>query len=139
MLLSGGALEIKDIDGNVVSGVSGNYYYLFSATFTTYGQVINLPPQAVGKKAFMVVKTTCTTGLSSVIFRNGAALNQTWWGMRPAMNHSKGRVVQYQYDIDALPSTMKYEQYTEFIDYEGIGGWYSGSDAEYKIEIKIYY
>jgi hypothetical protein len=134
VLLSGGALEIKDIDGNVVSGVSGNYFNLFSATFTTYGQVIDLPPQAVGKKALMVIKTTCTAGFTYETGTNGAALNKTWWGMHSAKSRSKGEVAQYQYDIATLPSTMKYEEYDTVLAKR----WYDGVGS-YKIEIKIYY
>lgn len=137
MLLSGGALELKDIDGNVVSGVSGNYYNLFSATFTTYGQVIDLPPQAVGKKAFMAIKTTCTAGFTYKTSQNGAALNQTWWGMHYARSHYTGEVAKYQYDIATLPSTMKYEEYNTG-SANAARGWYD-SGGKYKIEVKIYY
>lgn len=137
MLLSGGALEIKDIDGNAVSGVTGNYYNLFSATFTTYGQVIDLPPQAVGKKALMVIKTTCTGGFSYKTTQNGAALNQTWWAMGTAIRHYKGEIANHQYDIATLPSTMIYEEYNTG-SANAARGWYD-SGGKYKIEIKIYY
>lgn len=137
MLLSGGALEIKDIDGNVVSGVSGNYFNLFSATLTTYGQVVNLPSQAVGKKGFMTIKTTCTKGFTYKTTANGAALNQTWWGMYCAKHHYKGEVANVQYDIATLPSTMKYEEYNTG-SANAARGWYDHG-GRYKLEIKIYY
>ena len=137
MLLSGGALEIKDIDGNVVSGVSGNYFNLFSATFTTYGQVVNLPSQAVGKKGFMTIKTTCTGGFTYKTMHNGAALNQTWWGIYCATRHYKGEVAVYNYDIASLPSTMIYEELNIVAANEPYG-WYDHG-GRYKLEIKIYY
>ena len=137
MLLSGGALEIKDIDGNVVSGVSGNYFNLFSATFTTYGQVVNLPSQAVGKKGLLSIKTTCTGGFTYKTTANGAALNQTWWGMHCATHHYKGEIAVYNYDIATLPSTMKYEEYNTG-SANAASGWYDHGGS-YKLEIKIYY
>lgn len=137
VLLSGGALEIKDIDGNVVSGVTGNYFNMFSATFTTYGQVVNLPSQAVGKKGLLNIKTTCTGGFTYKTTANGAALNQTWWGMHCATHHYKGEIAVYNYDIATLPSTMKYEEYNTG-SANAASGWYDHGGS-YKLEIKIYY
>lgn len=133
MLLSGGILKIKDIDGNVVSGVAGNYFNLFSAAFTTCGKVINLPSQAVGKKGFMVVKTTCKIGFTYQGVSNGAALNRTWWVMSTSKHRYVGEIANHQYEIATLPSTMIYEEYNT-----GSKGWHTSS-TRYKIEILIYY
>lgn len=133
MLLSGGILKIKDIDGNVVSGVTGNYFNLFSATFTTCGKVINLPSQAVGKKGFMVVKTTCIKGFSYSSVANGAALNRTWWVMSSSKHRYVGEIANRQYEIATLPSTMIYEEHNT-----SSKGWHTSS-TRYKIEILIYY
>ncbi|WP_096028484.1 hypothetical protein [Campylobacter lanienae] len=137
MLLSGGILKIKDIDGNVVSGVSGNYFNLFSATFTTCGQVIKLPSQAVGKKGFLTIKTTCTGGFTYKTTANGAALNRTWWGIYCATHHYTGEVAIAHYDIATLPSTMQYEEYNTG-SANAAQGWYDHG-GNYKLEIKIYY
>lgn len=130
MLLSGGALEIKDIDGNVVSGVSGNYFNLFSATLTTHGQAIDLPSQAVGKKGLLIVKTTVTNGHQTVNTRS-AYLNKSWV-VAPGMgNRATGEVYKYTYTLNSIPQNLILEEREN-------GSWVNKAGA-YRVEIKIYY
>ncbi|WP_086282292.1 hypothetical protein [Campylobacter devanensis] len=130
MLLSGGALEIKDIDGNVVSGVTGNYFNLFSATLTTHGQAIDLPSQAVGKKGLLIVKTTAITGHQTVNTRS-AYLNKSWV-VAPGMGHrATGEVYKYTYTLNSIPQNFILEENQN-------GNWVDMYGA-YRVEIKIYY
>lgn len=127
MLLSGGILEIKDIDGNVVSGVTGNYFYMFSATFIRHGQVINLPSQAVGKKGLLIVKTTVITGHHNAMF---AYLNGCWVVAPEAAHRPTGEVYKYTYTLNSIPQIFALnEENGNLRDVYGA----------YRVEIKIYY
>ena len=130
MLLGGGGLEIKDIDGNVVSGVTGNYFNMFSATLTTYGQVVNLPSQAVGKKGLLIVKTTTITGYRTNRTRP-AYLNKSWVVV-PGMHYRDiGEVYKYTYTLNSIPQNFILEEKQN-------GNWVN-KHGVYRVEIKIYY
>ncbi|WP_086256423.1 hypothetical protein [Campylobacter vicugnae] len=130
MLLSGGALEIKDIDGNVVSGVSGNYYNKFSATLTKHGQTVSLPITNTGIKGLLIVKTTAIKGHQTVHSRS-AYLNRSWV-VAPAMGHrADGAVYKYTYTLNSIPQNFILEknQNGDWIDKYGT----------YNVEILLYY
>ncbi|MBP3675218.1 MAG: hypothetical protein J6I71_01960 [Campylobacter sp.] len=130
MLLSGGALEIKDIDGNVVSGVSGNYFNKFSATLTKHGQTVSLPITNTGIKGLLIVKTTTIVGHQTVNTRS-AYLNRSWV-VAPGMGHrAAGEVYKYTYTLNSIPQ--------EFILEENQNGDWVYKYGTYNVEILLYY
>lgn len=131
MLLSGGALELKDIDGNVVSGVSGNYFNKFSATLTKHGQTVSLPiTNLTGIKGLLIVKTTAILGHQTVNTRS-AYLNRSWV-VAPGMRHrASGEVYKYTYTLNSIPQ--------EFILEENQNGGWIDKYGTYNVEILLYY
>lgn len=130
MLLSGGALEIKDIDGNVVSGVSGNYFNKFSATLTKHGQTASIPIANTGIKGLLIVKTTAIKGHQTVNTRS-AYLNRSWV-VAPSMGHrADGAVYKYTYTLNSIPQ--------EFILEENQNGDWIDMYGTYNVEILLYY
>ncbi|MDL0105227.1 hypothetical protein [Campylobacter vicugnae] len=130
MLLSAGALELKDIDGNVISGVSGNYFNKFSATLTKHGQTVSLPITNTGIKGLLIVKTTAILGHQTVNSRS-AYLNRSWV-VAPGMGHrAKGAVYKYTYTLNSIPQ--------EFILEENQNGSWVDKHGTYNVEILLYY
>lgn len=128
MLLSGGVLEIKDIDGNVVNVVSGNYFNKLQATLTNHGQTVSLPSQ--GMKGLLIVKTTTITGHQTVHNRS-AHLNRSWIVAPGAGYRAKGEVYKYTYTLNSIPQ--------EFILEENQNGNWEDKYGAYKVEILLYY
>lgn len=128
MMLNGGALELTDVNGGKIftmfKGVKFNH--VFNATFTTLNQVINLPPQAVGKKGILSIKATCIVANTG---RKGYLNNN--YGVAFRSNYTQGNIEISNYDLDTLPSTMNYKEY--------LGRTLATDSPHYRIEIKIYY
>ena len=130
MLLSGGALELKDIDGNVVSGVTGNYFNKFSATLTKHGQTVSLPSNITGMQGLLIVKTNTITGHQTVNTRS-AYLNRSWV-VAPGMGHrADGAVYKYTYTLNSIPQ--------EFVLEENQNGSWEDKYGSYNVEILLYY
>ena len=130
MLLGGGALEIKDIDGNVVSGATGNYFNKFSATLTKHGQTVSLHSNITGMQGLLIVKTTTITGHQTIHTRS-AYLNRSWV-VAPGKGHrANGEVYKYTYTLNSIPQ--------EFILEENQNGNWEDNYGAYNVEILLYY
>ena len=156
MMLNAGVLPLTHIDGTPIAGVNGEFYNVYTSSFTT-GMGLNFAsskPPLVRKKAVVVCKATCIVahyrGMRPPSFIDqGRQLNLTDaavlindrfvlvpWGLPKNV----GQSFKAHFVFDSLPETLAFLIHASAelggaITYSGI----KTGDKWFNKDVKIYY